>query len=218
MSASKAQILFLKGPKEGLPALTLFQGQWPRETAARFSLLALFVLSRTLYKHDCETSLCQKRAGNKHTQVSSGVFFVISVCFPDARAPLSSSRIAPACFTETAGPSPGKPGLPWEVQGSGEGGKTGWPGCSLGWLLRADERRLGARVHTASGTPAVHLGQGSQPRSFLLYSEGLPRILIHSWKIPSSRVWLTWFLSQFQNFPVMCPWRLKLSNPTFFCK
>lgn len=48
MSASKAQILFLKGPKEGLPALTLFQGQWPRETAARFSLLALFVLSRTL--------------------------------------------------------------------------------------------------------------------------------------------------------------------------
>lgn len=103
----------LKRTQGGPPALTLFQGQRPRETAARFSLLALLGLSRTLYKQDCETSLCQERAGNKHTQVSFGVFFVVSVCFPDARAPLSSSRIAPACFTETVGPSQGKPGLPW---------------------------------------------------------------------------------------------------------
>lgn len=47
MSASKAQILFSKGPKKGLPALNLFQGQRPRETVARFSLLALLGLSRT---------------------------------------------------------------------------------------------------------------------------------------------------------------------------
>lgn len=81
MSASKAQILFLKGSKKGLPALTLFQGQRPRETVARFSLLALLGLSRTLYKHDWETSLRQKRARNKHTQVSSRLVFVVSGFF-----------------------------------------------------------------------------------------------------------------------------------------
>lgn len=109
-------------------------------------------------KQDCETFLCQKRAGNKHTQVSSGVFFVVLVCFPDARALLSSSGIAPACFTETAGPSPGKPGLLWEVQGSGEGVRqdnlaASW-GDSLG-LMRGG-REPG--VHTASGPPCWSSG------------------------------------------------------------
>lgn len=73
------------------------------------------------YKRDLETVLCYKRAGNKHTQVSS----VVLVCVPDARAVLSSLSIATACFTEVAGPSLGRPGLLWEGQGSGEAGKAG---------------------------------------------------------------------------------------------
>lgn len=63
------------------------------------------------FKHALETALCYKRAGHKHTQVSSGVFFVVLVCAPDARAVLSSSSVATACFTEMAGPSLGRPGL-----------------------------------------------------------------------------------------------------------
>lgn len=57
--------------------------------------------------------------------MSSGVFFVDLVCFPDAMVVLSSSKIATACFSKMAGPSLGRPGLLWEVQGCGEAGKAG---------------------------------------------------------------------------------------------
>lgn len=59
-------------------------------------------------------------------------------------------------------------------------------------------------AYTASGTPAVHLGQGSQSRSFFC-SEGIAKDTDTLLKDSALGVWLTWFLSQFQNFPVTGP-------------
>ena len=74
-SASKAQILFLKGPQEGLPAPALSKGlERPGPNSNQPKLV-------WLYKQDLETFLCYKRASNKHTQVSSWGFFFPYCCF-----------------------------------------------------------------------------------------------------------------------------------------
>lgn len=97
-----------------------------------------------LYKQNLEAFPCYKRAGNKHTRVSSWRFFVVVlVCFPDGQAVFPSLRTAPACSLRWLDPPLGRPGFLREVQGSGEAGKASGLAVPWGDSL-ADERRLGA--------------------------------------------------------------------------
>lgn len=100
MSASKAQILFLKGHPGGLPALTHhtgsgLEGSQPDLTPG-FTQPKPSLINKKNSKH------FSARRGLGTNMLSFFWVFVavvVLVCFPDVRAPLSS-RVAPACFSE----------------------------------------------------------------------------------------------------------------------